>query len=808
MSPQNDDGAGVITPDAVENPQSSPPDRDSETPALAHAVDAAQRRALAKLERKWAAAAPDHPRLIAYFEHRGLAVRDVPAALRLAERETYYGENREDLGDFPAILARVETLDGELVALHRTYLNPVGDGKLEAIDGQKIKPKKLTRALRDGATRGAAIHLDEPLDGTLALAEGVETALAVRQATGAAIWACVSAGGLAAVEIPPSVERVDIYGDRDRSGAGQEAAATAARRLRAEGRRVRVLLPPLEGEDWLDVQRERGDSALVEAAAKSSDYPAPIERAQVLLAPDEHRVVDESVAALSRDPQIYSRGGVLATVLPSGGIRELRLPSIREALTRQVAYHRRTDEGSRWVHPPEWCVSQVAERGHYPELRELLGVVSQPTTRPDGSILSEPGYDPATGLVLAPHGQVDLPAAHPTREDALRARDALLDVVADFHFSGDEHRSAWLALVLTLTGRSMYAGDTPLFLIDANTRGAGKGLLADCAAMIATGRTLSRSPLPGDDDEMRKTISSIAIAGMPAILFDNATGTLRFRSLDAALTCGGSWSDRVLGRSVKRTWPLRATWVITGNNLTLGSDLVRRTLHIRLVAEEEHPEDRQDFRRGDLLGWISQERSRLAGAALTILGAWHAAGRPAADLPAWGSFTGWSAIIRQTLVWLDLPDPAAGRAELRERADIDRDAIAALYRAMADLGPMTARELVERAATHPGLAEALAELVPPGRGEDLPAARRVGYALRALRGRVVIGFRLEATQGHTATLRWRVAATDRQAARNITSITSITSRPGGARAPDGGDGGHGGDCSSRLAIEIPLGGGR
>lgn len=85
----------------------------------------------------------------------------------------------------------------------------------------------------------------------MALAEGIETALAVREATGWPVWACVSAIGLERVQLPPEVHEAIICADHDK--AGLEAANALARRLLSENRRVRLAAPPKAGEDWLDV---------------------------------------------------------------------------------------------------------------------------------------------------------------------------------------------------------------------------------------------------------------------------------------------------------------------------------------------------------------------------------------------------------------------------------------------------------------------------------------------------------------------------------------------------------------------------
>jgi len=105
--------------------------------------------------------------------------------------------------------------------------------------------------------RGAAVRLYEPENGVLALAEGIETALAVRLGSSLPCWACVSAWGLESVVLSEAVADVYVMADNDVSGTGQKAANALARRLLTEARRVRVVIPKRAGADWLDVYTSR-----------------------------------------------------------------------------------------------------------------------------------------------------------------------------------------------------------------------------------------------------------------------------------------------------------------------------------------------------------------------------------------------------------------------------------------------------------------------------------------------------------------------------------------------------------------------
>jgi hypothetical protein len=175
--------------------------------------------------------------------------------------------------------------------------------------------------------------------------------------------------------------------------------------------------------------------------------------------------------------------------------------------------------------------------------------------------------------------------------------------------------------------REFIKGPTPLHVIDATTPGSGKGLLADCCSVVATGRDAGKGPEPRDPDETRKYITSVLVAGAAMVVLDNIIGYLDSAPLARVLTAE-IWEDRLLGYS-RQVRPLnRAAWVATGNNMTLGRDLARRALWIRLEPEQERPELRSGFRHPDLLRWVREERGALVAACLTLARAWVINGRP------------------------------------------------------------------------------------------------------------------------------------------------------------------------------------
>jgi Toprim domain len=88
--------------------------------------------------------------------------------------------------------------------------------------------------------------------GWLAIAEGIETALAVATACALPAWAALSAGGIRALVLPREATHLLICAGHDASGTGQRAARGAAQRWLASGRHVRIALPPEPGTDMAD----------------------------------------------------------------------------------------------------------------------------------------------------------------------------------------------------------------------------------------------------------------------------------------------------------------------------------------------------------------------------------------------------------------------------------------------------------------------------------------------------------------------------------------------------------------------------
>jgi len=505
-------------------------------------------------------------------------------------------------------------------------------------------------------------------------------------------------------------------------------------------------------------------------------------RPKVLITTEEHSVNDQAVAALARDEGVFQRGGILVHIVrgteradgidrDAGSPTISRLPEavLRERLTRNIQFVKMQKINKEIVevdaHPPAWCVKAISQRGAWDGIRPLTAVVPSPVLRSDGTVLTTVGYDGKSGLYCADGAGVKIPD-QPDRDDAVRAAKLLLDLVCDFPFAKPAHRSAWLSFILTPLARHAFDGPSPLFLKDANVRGSGKTLLCELGSIICYGTAIARMSNPGDDDEARKRITALAIAGDPLVLIDNIVGKLGCASLDAALTAT-VWKDRILGVSQMVELPLTVTWCASGNNVMLAADTTRRTLHIRLESPLENPELRTGFKYSNVTEYARENRAALLSAALTILRAYCIAGRPRQGLPAWGSFEGWSSLVREAVVWCDLPDPAQTRQELADIADSEAGALRDLLESWTEIDPCgegrTTAEILDRLhgdySAYPNVRSAIVELCPPTKG-PLPTARQLGNRLGHCRRRIIGNKALDYRQRSGRQRAWQVVTTD------------------------------------------------
>jgi putative DNA primase/helicase len=420
-------------------------------------------------------------------------------------------------------------------------------------------------------------------------------------------------------------------------------------------------------------QRARTKRKRPERAARSANDKRPLIS---IAAGDIERIVNEVEAALiAAGRGLYQRGGKIVTAerVPAiaAGDKKITVTSIcergdlalREDASTAAAFEKFDARADDMVttDPPMAIIQTLQQRGGRLRFPVLAGVVHTPTMRADGSLLTKPGYDPATGLLFDPLGVTFPPIPdRPTRDDAVKALAELLYLIKEFPFVAEVHRAVAISAILTaLIRRSLPTA--PFHAFSAPIRGSGKSKLVDIASVIATGEEAPVINAGGDVVELEKRLVPSLLAGSPIIAIDNASrpvgGDLLCQMLTQAMV-----RPRILGKSETPTCPTGAFVAGTGQNFTVSGDMERRTIVSKIDPKMETPETRVFA--FEPVALAKERRPQLVAAVLTILRAYHVAGMPGKPAPL-GSFEAWSDIVRGALLWLDCADPVATMAEVR-----------------------------------------------------------------------------------------------------------------------------------------------
>jgi hypothetical protein len=304
----------------------------------------------------------------------------------------------------------------------------------------------------------------------------------------------------------------------------------------------------------------------------------------------------------------------------------------------------------------------------------LRGIVGTPVVGSNGSLSTEPGYQPLTRLYYAPSGiRVPPVPLQPSPEEVRHAVHLLtFEWLGEFPFLDGAAGANAVAAALTVVARELIVGPTPLFILDAPAPGTGKGLLAETIGVAVYGAPPGVMNDTRVEEEMRKRITSALRDGLPVIQIDNVGKRLASETLAAALT-STFWVDRLLGNNDIVRVPNRALWLATGNNVELSNEMARRSVWVRLDARVDRPWERSGFRHPYLGLWVRGHRQELVWALLVLIQNWLAQGRPVWTGQLLGSFESWSEVVGGTLQSAGIPGFLSNREELYRRADTETE---------------------------------------------------------------------------------------------------------------------------------------
>jgi len=435
--------------------------------------------------------------------------------------------------------------------------------------------------------------------------------------------------------------------------------------------------------------------------------------------------------------------------------------------------------------PPKLVDIILASRGDwaFPVVR---GVLTTPTLRPDGSLLTKPGYDPLSRYYLSFPSNLVVPEIpdQPTKAEAEEALARLNSLLNGYDFVKDDgvSRSVALAMLMTQVLRCAMPV-SPLLAVSATAPGTGKSHLVDLCSHIAIGRWCPIMNAGKSDEETEKGINTKLISGVPGFSIDNVHRMLDLEALNTA-TERPLLSPRLFGSLTDIEIENGAVIYQTGNNLAVVGEQRRRTMLCCMDAEKEQPEQRT-FTNDPMQAVLANRGRCIADVLIVARGYLTSGSRP--NIPSFGSYPEWSRFVREPLVWLGQPDPVLSQKAAREndpeisqrRTVVDAWhlafgmeahtlADAVRYATTVPVLPGYDRDdtqderdaklaayLVHKAAQE-GLLAALREAFPAGR--DGINAHAMGNWMRKFAGRLTDGLKFIKTEGlaHGGIARWKL----------------------------------------------------
>lgn len=373
-----------------------------------------------------------------------------------------------------------------------------------------------------------------------------------------------------------------------------------------------------------------------------------VSRERVVLTGDDRADRDAILAVLRKTTDIYMTHYRLAFVNAATEMSHLEGGAMRNAVANKayLTFATAKEDGTlayKAASLPASLLSMLENLlpSETKDMRQVDQITRSPIFTPTGDFIKEPGYVPETKTLIAECPDIDT-ASFPTVASAL---EYLRWIFKDFPFAGEAEWANYLGALLTPMLRHAYHGPTPWLLIEANTPGAGKSLLAKCI-QILYGYNANTNDLPPEEKEIAKTLVTVLGTAKPVVIFDNVKIVIDSPSIEAVATSSDEYEARRLGNNDRSiVCKVRALFVITSNNARMGVDAARRILRVRLVKEylTQASDTLPVLEIPDLENYVGQHRGRILSALARLALEWVADGMPASKtqmvLPSFEAFS-------------------------------------------------------------------------------------------------------------------------------------------------------------------------
>jgi hypothetical protein len=242
--------------------------------------------------------------------------------------------------------------------------------------------------------------------------------------------------------------------------------------------------------------------------------------------------------------------------------------------------------------------------------------------------LCGPGYHADSGILV--HGPAITPVLYeppndPTTSPIDRLPPRLRELLAEFCWRSNADLVNTVAYLLEgLLVNHFVHKPHPVATVDGNQPSIGKTLVVQAVACILDGLVPKPIELSGDEELSKRLGAEIRNGSSTVILLDNVRGRLASAVVEAN-ALSPILSFRILGHSATIERPNSYLWAVTSNGTEASSDLISRSLPIRLFFEGD-PKKREFS--ADVLEYSLEHRLEILGELAGMVQRWLQYGNP------------------------------------------------------------------------------------------------------------------------------------------------------------------------------------
>lgn len=283
--------------------------------------------------------------------------------------------------------------------------------------------------------------------------------------------------------------------------------------------------------------------------------------------------------------------------------------------------------------------------------REIKRVIDYPVYDNNWNI-SKYGYNAITKLYVSKKYEFTIKDIF-THDDVINLFSNIIYPFSMYPFDSDISKSCLIAGIFGVVQRPVLTNQ-PGLLINAPGQGVGKGKIVSSLRKLALDN-LSSCGFSSSEQELEKNIGSI-LKYEPCILgIDNVQDSINFgNNIISSIITESSFLVREFGTNkMIDTGLLNMMVMLTGNNISLTNDSMRRFLNCRIVSDSADPYNKKfDF---DPPVVCEKNRHKIIESVLNLMYLYKISTNNGSEYSiktSAGSFDDWNNLVRKPICWL------------------------------------------------------------------------------------------------------------------------------------------------------------